>query len=257
MNTPTTTTTDAAIAQDPWTEGVKFAVREMAKHPVAFCTDSMVEITAKLIVDAALKHRTETPATAHGGDDDRDAVIACLGDDAAGLLSDNPEDERAHNMLRAAELLSAPPAGGFVVDRITEAPFYWRHCKQDAEDGYCNGWNDCVAAHASPTAQPSAKDGVRGGKWHGPTLDAVLRGLRSEDDSTQLRAIISSVETMREEATTAAGLVDEAMVERALDAQPFTDRNDGVRVWQFIQSDERKQIMRAALEAAIGREVVP
>lgn len=34
-----------------------------------------------------------------------EAVIACLGDDAAQLHADNPEDERATNMVRAAELL--------------------------------------------------------------------------------------------------------------------------------------------------------
>lgn len=36
-----------------------------------------------------------------------EAVIACLGDDAASLRQDNPEDERAANMERAAELLEA------------------------------------------------------------------------------------------------------------------------------------------------------
>lgn len=34
-----------------------------------------------------------------------DAVIACLGDDAAQLRQDNEEDERADNMDRAATLL--------------------------------------------------------------------------------------------------------------------------------------------------------
>jgi hypothetical protein len=34
-----------------------------------------------------------------------EAVIACLGDDAAQLCAENPEDERAANMVRAAELL--------------------------------------------------------------------------------------------------------------------------------------------------------
>jgi hypothetical protein len=33
------------------------------------------------------------------------AVIACLGDDAATLFADNPDDEMGHNMERAAELL--------------------------------------------------------------------------------------------------------------------------------------------------------
>lgn len=34
-----------------------------------------------------------------------EAVIACLGDDAAQLHDENPEDERADNMVRAADLL--------------------------------------------------------------------------------------------------------------------------------------------------------
>jgi len=51
-----------SVVTDDWTEGVKFAVREMAKHPVAFCTDKMVEITAKLIVDAAVKEKQNRAA---------------------------------------------------------------------------------------------------------------------------------------------------------------------------------------------------
>jgi hypothetical protein len=35
-----------------------------------------------------------------------EAVIACLGDDAAALRDENPESEVADNMERAAELLS-------------------------------------------------------------------------------------------------------------------------------------------------------
>lgn len=45
-----------------------------------------------------------------------EAVIACLGDDAAQLRNENPEDERAANMERAAELLQ-----GFHPDRLIEA----------------------------------------------------------------------------------------------------------------------------------------
>jgi hypothetical protein len=37
-----------------------------------------------------------------GHEDDIEAVIACLGDDAAGLRDENPEDERAENMDVAA-----------------------------------------------------------------------------------------------------------------------------------------------------------
>lgn len=37
--------------------------------------------------------------------EDIEAVIACLGDDAAQLRDENPEDERADNMDRAATML--------------------------------------------------------------------------------------------------------------------------------------------------------
>ncbi|MNW02981.1 hypothetical protein D3C71_1988480 [compost metagenome] len=37
--------------------------------------------------------------------DEVEEVAACLGDDAAAMLDENPEDERALNMQRAAELL--------------------------------------------------------------------------------------------------------------------------------------------------------
>jgi len=58
-------------------------------------------------------------------------------------------------------------------------------------------WDEVRAILA--TRQPSAQvpdDVVRDGGFHVPTLEAVLRGLKSEDDSTQLRAIISEVQTM-------------------------------------------------------------
>lgn len=42
---------------------------------------------------------------AEPGDEELQAVIACLGDDAAQLRDENPDDERADNMERAAELL--------------------------------------------------------------------------------------------------------------------------------------------------------
>lgn len=38
--------------------------------------------------------------------DEVEEVAACLGDDAAAMLDENPEDERALNMQRAAELLT-------------------------------------------------------------------------------------------------------------------------------------------------------
>ena len=45
-------------------------------------------------------HGVETVPAGH--EDDIEAVIACLGDDAAGLRDENPEDERADNMDVAA-----------------------------------------------------------------------------------------------------------------------------------------------------------
>lgn len=49
-------------------------------------------------------------------DEEIEAVIACLGDDAAALRTDNPEDERAANMERAAELLGARTTPQITVD---------------------------------------------------------------------------------------------------------------------------------------------
>lgn len=55
---------------------------------------------------AATPQQATLPASeADEAREELDAVIACLGDDAAGLREDNPEDERAANMDRAAELL--------------------------------------------------------------------------------------------------------------------------------------------------------
>lgn len=49
------------------------------------------------------------------------------------------------------------------------------------------------------------------------------------------------------------GVTDE-MVSRALDAQPFIDKNDATRVWQLISHDNNLAVMRAALLAALGGE---
>lgn len=47
-----------------------------------------------------------------------DAVISCLGDDAAQLREDNPDDERADNMDRAATLLRRLADDNSAVARI-------------------------------------------------------------------------------------------------------------------------------------------
>lgn len=53
-----------------------------------------------------------------------------------------------------------------------------------------------LRARVAELEAAQADDVVRDGAFHVPTLEAVLRGLKSEDDSTQLRAIISEVETI-------------------------------------------------------------
>ncbi|SDQ43476.1 hypothetical protein [Pseudoxanthomonas sp. CF125] len=48
------------------------------------------------------------------------------------------------------ELATPSRAGGGEVGAIETAPFYYERgggAKQDAATGYCNGWNDCVAAN--------------------------------------------------------------------------------------------------------------
>lgn len=52
-----------------------------------------------------MPHNTQAAGAAER--EEIEAVIACLGDDAAALRDENPEDERAANMDRAAELLEA------------------------------------------------------------------------------------------------------------------------------------------------------
>lgn len=65
----------------------------------------------------------------HPEDNSPEAVIACLEDDAAGLREENPEDERAENMMRAAQLLrAAHPEGrvpGFVKPDTTAQVFFY------------------------------------------------------------------------------------------------------------------------------------
>lgn len=52
-------------------------------------------------------------------------------------------------------------------------------------------------------------------------------------------------------------VVDDAMVEMALDAQPYAHENKSVRVWQILgeeTSDDRRQVIRAALTAELNPE---
>lgn len=72
-----------------------------------------------------------------------DAVIACLGDDAAQLREDNPDDERAENMDRAATLLQQLADDNSAIARILldqdrEAAKGWArglHINMDGEGG--------------------------------------------------------------------------------------------------------------------------
>lgn len=69
---------------------------------------------------------------------DAESVAACLGDDAAAMLAENPEDERAHNMLRAAELLATPAASPAAeadcIDAMVNRFLCWRLPQDFAPD---------------------------------------------------------------------------------------------------------------------------
>ena len=74
-------------------------------------------------LDAFIAAPTTEPSKAEQADapshgrEEIEAVIACLGDDAAQLREENPEDERADNMECAAELLRAMAAVGVQQER--------------------------------------------------------------------------------------------------------------------------------------------
>lgn len=72
-----------------------------------------------------------------------DAVIACLGDDAAQLRNDNPDDERADNMDRAATLLQRladdnSSIARILLDQDRDAAKHWAcglHLNMDSAGG--------------------------------------------------------------------------------------------------------------------------
>lgn len=76
-----------------------------------------------------------------------DAVIACLGDDAAQLRDDNPDDERADNMDRAATMLreladSNAAVARLLLDQDREGAKGWArgiHLNMDSEGGLTAG----------------------------------------------------------------------------------------------------------------------
>lgn len=61
------------------------------------------------IITAALRSLS-APSAIAATDEEREAVIACLGDDAVKLFDANPFDEMAENMQKAAAMLAAAPA---------------------------------------------------------------------------------------------------------------------------------------------------
>lgn len=79
--------------------------------------------------------------------EDIEAVIACLGDDAAQLRDDNPEDERADNMDRAAAMLreladSNAAVARLLLDQDREGAKGWArgiHLNMDSEGGLTAG----------------------------------------------------------------------------------------------------------------------
>jgi hypothetical protein len=66
-----------------------------------------VELKVRAALSKARPNTAEGEAPSEADREDLEAVIACLGDDAATLREQNPECEMAANMDRAAELLAA------------------------------------------------------------------------------------------------------------------------------------------------------
>ncbi len=79
--------------------------------------------------------------------EDIESVIACLGDDAAQLRDDNPDDERADNMDRAATMLreladSNAAIARLLLDQDREGAKAWArgmHINMDSEGGLTVG----------------------------------------------------------------------------------------------------------------------
>lgn len=102
--------------------------------------DSTVEEMAARIelrsIIAALQHPS-APALP----DDAEAVVACLGDDAAEMLGENPEDERALNMQRAAEIIDARMTSltfrPITDEDVKGAILAYLRSNSDNTDGYC------------------------------------------------------------------------------------------------------------------------
>lgn len=80
--------------------------REVTAAGICFLAPLDQQDAAISLIGRGIKPRSAPPPAA-GVPDDAEAVSACLGDDAAAMLEANPEDERALNMQRAAQIIEA------------------------------------------------------------------------------------------------------------------------------------------------------
>jgi hypothetical protein len=109
-------------------------------------------------------------------DEDLEAVIACLGDDAAALHNVNPEDEVADNMLRAVVMLerlriapSTPAAQGERIGFVRHG-FNGNHAAIDKD--ILRGLPDGTAIYAAPSTPAAPTQCACGVPW---TLGVVHR----------------------------------------------------------------------------------
>lgn len=171
--------------------------------------------------------------------EDIEAVIACLGDDAAQLRGDNPEDERADNMDRAATMLreladSNAAVARLLLDQDREGAKGWArgiHLNMDSEGGLTAG---VPTAQAPLEARKAASD----------ALDACvreylegyeLRGDGGDHTPTEFEAALI--------ADAVAGLIGEDEFVRCLHAwDSLRTRPAGVTVRQ------PRELLRLAVE---------
>jgi uncharacterized Ntn-hydrolase superfamily protein len=103
-----------------------------------------------------------------------------------------------HHHLAAGGSMS-DPAVREAVARAFEEVLTWDTFKDESDEGLADKLIAALEASGIRLVSEDAAGLERGGLGGDvETLDAVLRGLRSERDTVQLRAIIASVEAMRE-----------------------------------------------------------
>lgn len=115
--------------------------------------------------------------------EDIEAIVACLGDDAAALRADNPEDERAANMDAAAALIERLATQAATSAAPQAAPDEWMWVPIDPSNemvsagdsefahGSANVWNAML--NAAPQAATSAAGGATGEKYDETLLPFV------------------------------------------------------------------------------------